>query len=140
MEQFKRLGLMIVHLLLTKRKNGIHDFTKIPNGAGGIEHRLALIYTYGVLSKKISLNRFVELVSTQPAKIFGLYPNKGVIKKGAEADIVIWNPKKESIISSKTHHQNCDINIYEGMKTIGVPEYVFVGGDIAIKGGEYSSQ
>ncbi len=118
---------------LEQKKKGIHDFTKIPNGAGGIEHRLALIYTYGVLRKKISINRFVELVSTQPAKIFGLYPNKGEIKKGADADLIIWNPNVEKIISARTHHQQCDINIYEGIKTVGSPEGVFVGGEFIFK-------
>ena len=72
-------------------------------------------------------------VSTQPAKIFGLYPNKGEIKKGADADLIIWNPEEENIISVSTHHQKCDINIYEGMKTIGAPEHVFVGGEIIFK-------
>jgi len=123
---------------LDQKKLGIHDFTKIPNGAGGIEHRMALLYTYGVLTNRINLNRFVNLVSTQPAKIFGLYPKKGVIRIGSDADIVVWDPEKESIISAQTHHQNCDINIYEGIKTMGEAEYVVLGGNVTIRKGQQS--
>lgn len=120
---------------LDQKKYGIHNFTKIPNGAGGIEHRMALLFTYGVLTNRISLNRFVDLVSTNPATIFGLYPEKGVIRIGSDADIVIWDPEKENIISAITHHQHCDINIYEGFKTIGEAEYVVLGGDVIIRKG-----
>jgi len=120
---------------LKQKRTGINDFTKIPNGAGGIEHRLSLLYTYGVLTGKISLNRFVELVSTRPAKIFGLFPGKGEIRKGSDADLVIWDPEKEDIISAKTHHQNCDINIYEGLKIKGAPDYVIVSGAVVIRNG-----
>ncbi|NSW46397.1 MAG: dihydropyrimidinase [Bacteroidales bacterium] len=109
---------------------GKNNFTIIPNGAGGIEHRLALIYTYGVLKNKINLQQWVSLCSTNPAKIFGLYPQKGIITEGADADIVIWNPTFEDIISANTHHQHCDSNIYEGLKTIGKAEYVILNGKI----------
>lgn len=111
-----------------QKDKGIHNFTKIPNGAGGIEHRLPLLYTYGVLKKKISLKQLVALTSAYPAEIFGLYPQKGNTAKGADADIVIWNPKTKDIISAKTHHQRCDSNIYEGFITEGKPEFVFVKG------------
>jgi len=72
----------------------------------------------------------VDLFSTQPSKVFGLYPSKGEIKIGSDADLVIWNPASENTISSKTHHQNCDINIYEGIKTMGSAEYVVAGGNM----------
>jgi dihydropyrimidinase len=117
---------------LDQKKYGIHDFTKIPNGAGGIEHRMALLFTFGVLKNRINLNRFVELISTNPAKIFGLYPKKGAVKIDSDADIVIWNPERENIISAKTHHQNYDINIFEGIHTKGEAEIVIVGGDIVL--------
>lgn len=120
---------------MAKKKTGLNDFTKIPNGAAGVEHRLALVYSYGVLQGKITLNQFVNLVSTQPAKIFGLYPQKGAIQAGADADLVIWNPDTENIISAKTHHQHCDINIYEGIKTKGAPEFIISKGKILIKSG-----
>ncbi|OFX32517.1 MAG: dihydropyrimidinase [Bacteroidetes bacterium GWA2_32_17] len=112
---------------------GKNDFTKIPNGAGGIEHRLALLYTYGVLKNKISINEFVAITSSNPAKVFGIYPQKGEIEVGSDADIVIWNPKTENVISAKTHHQNCDSNIYEGFKTKGNAETVILNGKIVLE-------
>ncbi len=120
-----------------QKKIGLHDFRKIANGAGSVEHRLTLLYTYGVLQNKISLNRFVELTSTRPAKIFGLYPQKGALLPGSDADMVIWNPEKEQTISSQTHHMNCDRDIYEGFKTKGAPEYVIVHGEIAVERGNW---
>ncbi len=127
------------HCSFTKAQKsfGATDFRKIPNGAGGVEHRLALLFTYGVLMNKISLNKFVEVTSTNAAKIFGLYPQKGEIAEGSDADLVVWNPIKESIISPKTHHQNCDINIYENMITIGAPEYVIKSGQVVIDKGNF---
>ena len=121
---------------LEQKETGKNDFRKIPNGAGGVEHRLALLYTYGVLPGKISFNQFVALTSTNAARIFGLFPSKGIIAVGSDADIVIWNPKKENSISVKNHHQNCDTNIYEGIKTTGVPDYVFLNGNIIVGNGE----
>lgn len=119
---------------------GMYDFTKIPNGAGGIEHRLALLYTYGVLQKRISLNQFVALTSTNPSKIFGLYPQKGEITVGSDADIVIWNPEIENIISAKTHHQHCDSNIYKGFKTKGSAEYVITKGNLVLSKGKCNTE
>jgi len=114
-----------------QKDKGIKDFRRIPNGVGSIESRLSLLYTNGVIKEKIPLNKFVDLTSTQAAKIFGLYPQKGEIAVGSDADLVIWNPKVKNVISSKTQHQHCDYNIYEGFKTIGAPEIVIVGGKIA---------
>ncbi len=125
---------------LEQKKKGQTDFRKIPNGAGGVEHRLALLYTYGVLQNKLSINKFVDLISTQTAKIFGLYPRKGEIAIGADADLVIWNPDKKNVISSKTHHQNCDINIFEGISTKGAAEFVIINGEIAIKNGKLAKE
>ena len=109
---------------------GINDFTKVPNGGNGLEERLSLMWHFGVKTGKISPSRFVELNCTNPAKIFGLYPQKGCIEIGADADIVLWNPEKTKVISAKTHHQRCDTNIYEGIKVSGVPEKVFVKGQL----------
>ena len=109
---------------------GINDFTKIPNGAGGIENRLTLLYTYGVLTKKISLQQFVGLTSTNAARIFGLYPQKGAIEVGSDADLVIWNPDEKSVISVETQLQKCDSAIYEGMAIRGEAESVIVKGNI----------
>jgi len=108
---------------------GINDFTKIPNGAGGIENRLALLYTYGVLTKKISLQQFVGLTSTNAARIFDLYPQKGAIEVGSDADLMIWNPEMKSVISVGTQFQNCDSNIYEGVEIAGIVENVIKFGE-----------
>jgi dihydropyrimidinase len=109
---------------------GINDFTKIPNGAGGIENRLALLYTYGVLTKKISLEQFVGLTSTNAARIFELYPQKGAVEVGSDADLLILNPKPKSVISLKTQVQQCDSNIYEGMSINGKAEFIVRNGEI----------
>jgi dihydropyrimidinase len=114
---------------------GSDDFTKVPNGTGGIETRLVLLYTYGVVKGVIGMERFVELTSESPAKIFGLWPRKGTITVGSDADIVIWNPDLKNTISSDKLHQHCDHTIFEGMKTKGSPAYVITGGKIAIKDG-----
>jgi len=114
---------------------GKDDFRKIPNGAGGVEHRLQLLYTYGVAERRITINRLAELFAEAPAKLFGLYPGKGVLAPGSDADIVIWDPEGESKISASTHHQNCDINIFEGLSVTGAVRYVIAGGEIVINNG-----
>lgn len=112
---------------------GINDFTKIPNGAGSIEYRLSLLYTYGVLTGKITINQFVGIVSTLPARIFGLGKQKGDLKVGLDADVVIWNPDYEKIISLENQYQNCDSNIYQGFKIKGNAETVLLRGEIIIE-------
>jgi dihydropyrimidinase len=111
---------------------GSTDFTKIPNGAGGIENRLELLYAFGVLTKKISLHRFVELTSTNAAKIFGLYPQKGTIAMGSDADLVIWNKETKSVITAESQVQQCDSNIFEGFPIAGKAEQVLLKGKIFI--------
>ncbi len=118
---------------------GKDDFRKIPNGAGGVEHRMSLLYTYGVLQNKISLTDFVKTTSTNAAKIFGLYPRKGEIREGADADIIIFGETDE-IISAKTHRQNCDLNIYEGFKIKAKPEVVIKNGEIVLSEGKLSDK
>ncbi len=110
-----------------QKDKGIDDFTLIPNGAGGVEHRLSLLYTFGVLRDRISIERFNQLIAENPATIFGL-KNKGFIEPGKDADLLIWNPNKASVISVQTHHQHCDTNIYEGLKVKGMPERVIQNG------------
>ncbi|MDA3952084.1 MAG: dihydropyrimidinase [Bacteroidales bacterium] len=124
---------------LKQKEQGFTDFRKIPNGAGGVEHRMSLLYTYGVLKNKITVNQFVDITSTQAAKIFGLYPQKGEIAIGSDADLIIWNPETENIISNENHHQNCDLEIYEGFKTIGAPEVVIFNGEIIVENGKLVS-
>ncbi|MCK9219859.1 MAG: dihydropyrimidinase [Bacteroidales bacterium] len=113
-----------------QKDKGISDFTKIPNGTGGIEHRLTLLYTYGVLTHQISLNQFVALVSANPARIFGFGNHKGKLEPGYDADIVVWDPVCETTISVQTHRSNCDSEIYEGFHTQGRAEKVLIGGEI----------
>jgi dihydropyrimidinase len=114
---------------------GLADFTRIPNGIAGIEDRLTLLFTYGVLERRISLRQFVSLTATAPAKIFGLYPRKGTIAVGSDADLVIWDPKAEGVISAQTHKQRCDTNVYEGFRIQGRPQIVIQRGRLAYENG-----
>lgn len=107
---------------------GKDDFRKIPNGGPGVEDRFSLIYTYGVLTGRLTLQQFVAKISTTPAKLFGLYPKKGEIAVGSNADIVVLDPHYETIISAKTQLQNVDYNPYEGMARKGFFRYVFLRG------------
>ena len=116
---------------------GKDNFTKIPNGAPGIENRLPLLYTNGVATERISINRLVEVFSTNAAKRFGLFPRKGTISAGSDADIVIFDPNRESTISAKTHHMNMDYSMYEGLKVKGVPEVVISNGKVVIEGDKH---
>src|SRR5690349_18647068 len=120
-----------------QKELGRGDFTKIPNGGPGIEHRLSLIYTGGVHGKRFSPNRFVEIVSTAPAKLFGLYPRKGTIAVGSDADMVIFNPDQEETISAKTHHMRVDYSMFEGIKIKGAPKTVFSRGKAVIDAGKF---
>jgi len=120
-----------------QKELGRGDFTKIPNGGPGVEHRMSLIFNGGVVQGRIGLNRFVELTSTAAAKIFGLFPRKGTIAVGSDADIVIFDPDKETTISASTHHMNVDYSAYEGFKVRGVVETVLSRGKIVIEGGKY---
>jgi dihydropyrimidinase len=119
---------------------GREDFTKIPNGGNGIENRLALLYTYGVAAGKISINKFVDITSTTPAKMFGLYPQKGTIAIGSDADLVIFDPNKTDTISAKTQKQGTDYNMYEGFESKGVIETVLLRGTTLVKDQEYVGQ
>jgi dihydropyrimidinase len=120
---------------LEQKRAGEHDFRKIPNGAGGVEYRIALLYTYGALEGKITLSQMVNMMTTAPAKIFGL-DKKGDLREGFDADILIWDANSEQIISAATHHQNTDLNIFEGFKTKGTPANVFVRGKEIIRDGK----
>ena len=118
---------------LEQKAMGDNNFAKIPNGHPAIEHRLEFMYSEGVRQGKISLNKFVEVTSTNASKIFGMYPRKGTIAIGSDADLVIFDPKKEHTISVETHHMNCDYSAYEGWKVTGKTEIVLLRGKVAIE-------
>jgi dihydropyrimidinase len=112
---------------------GRNDFTKIPNGGPGVENRLQLIYHHGVNTGKLTLNRFVELVSTAPAKLFGMYPRKGEIAVGSDADLVIWDANANHTISAATHHMRVDYSMFEGFQVKGNVHAVFSRGDAIVE-------
>jgi dihydropyrimidinase len=116
----------------TQKQAGLNDFTKIPNGGPGIEHRLQLLYHFGVRLGRLSVRRWVDLVSSNPARLFGLYPKKGALRKGSDADIVIWNPNLKHTISAATHHMNVDYSMYEGYVVHGNAETVISRGEVVM--------
>jgi len=120
-----------------QKELGRDDFTKIPNGGPGVEHRMSLVYNGGVAGGRIGLNRFVELTSTAAAKIFGLFPRKGTIAVGSDADIVLFDPNEETTISASTHHMNVDYSAYEGMRIRGAVKTVLSAGKVIIENGKY---
>src|SRR5215467_3356089 len=123
-----------------QKELGRNDFSKIPNGGPGVEHRMSLIYDGGVIQGRIHLNRFVELTSTAAAKIFGLFPKKGTIAVGSDADIVIFDPDQEQTISAKTHHMRVDYSAYEGRKVQGIVETVLSRGKILVEQGVFKGK
>ncbi len=120
-----------------QKELGRGDFSKIPNGAPGIETRMSLVYDGGVRAGRISLNRFVELTSTSPAKIFGLFPRKGTIAPGSDADIVVFDPNRTVTLSAKTLHMKVDYNPYEGRQVTGAADTVISRGRVIIKEGKF---
>jgi dihydropyrimidinase len=116
---------------------GKDDFTRIPNGIPGVEDRVNLLYTYGVKRGKIDLHRFVDAASTQAARIFGLFPRKGTIQAGSDADLVVYDPDYRATISAKTHAMNVDYNAFEGFAIEGRPGVVTVRGQVAVRDGQF---
>ena len=123
-----------------QKELGKDDFTKIPNGGPGIEHRLSLVYNGGVHGGKFSPNRFVQLVSTAPAKLFGLYPRKGTVAVGSDADLIVFDPNEEQIISVKTHHMRVDYSMFEGTRVKGVTKTVLSRGRTIIDNGRFTGK
>ncbi len=115
---------------------GRDDFSKIPNGGPGLENRLHMIHEFGVRAGRITLNRMVELLCTNPAKLFGLYPRKGTIAVGSDADIVVFDPDRKVTISAATHHSKSDYNLFEGTEVTGTPEVVLLRGQVIVENGE----
>lgn len=119
----------------SQKELGLKDFSKIPNGVNGVEDRMSVVWEKGVHAGLMDPCRFVAITSSNAAKIFGIYPQKGRIETGSDADVVIWNPNNTRTISASTHHQACDFNIFEGMVVHGVPEYVIVRGRVCVDNG-----
>lgn len=120
-----------------EKQMGKDDFTKTPNGAPGVEARLALMYSEGVAKGKITLERMAELCSTAPARLFGLYPKKGAIKVGGDADFVVLDPNKTLTLEKRRLHENCDYTLYEGMEITGWPVMTVSRGEIVARDGEF---
>ncbi|HEY1513165.1 MAG TPA: dihydropyrimidinase [Gaiellaceae bacterium] len=124
------------YLFNGQKDAGKDDFRQIPNGGPGLENRLQMIHHFGVREGRISLNRMVELLCTNPAKLFGLYPRKGTLAVGSDADVVVFDPEKRVTISASTHHSRSDYNLYEGTEVQGSPETVLLRGNVIVDGDE----
>ena len=121
---------------LEQKRAGKDDFTKIPNGMPGVETRAVLMYTYGVKKRRISLQQMCAYLSENPARLYGMYPKKGAVKAGSDADIVIFDPKQSGVISAAKGHSACGYDPYEGVKTVGRIDKVFLRGRLVYSGGE----
>jgi dihydropyrimidinase len=119
-----------------QKRMGHNNFTQIPNGTGGVEDRMHVLWHHGVNRGRLTPNEFVAITSTNAAKIFNIYPRKGAIEVGADADIVVWDPEKTRTISKDTHHQNIDFNIFEGMTVRGVNVVTLSQGRIVYRDGD----
>jgi dihydropyrimidinase len=123
-----------------QKELGKGDFRKIPNGGPGVEDRLSLVYHGGVVERGFSLNKWVDICCTASARMFGMFPKKGTIAPGSDADIVIFDPNKERTISAKSHHMNCDYSLFEGMKIKGYPETVLSRGKVIVENNQYKGK
>ena len=120
-----------------QKELGRGDFTKIPNGGPGVEDRLSMVYQGAVVERGFSLNKWVDLTSTASAKLFGVFPKKGTIAVGSDADVVLWDPSKPQVRSAKTHATNCDYNLFEGTKVDGSVDTVLSRGKVVVEAGKY---
>jgi dihydropyrimidinase len=124
----------------SQKAMGREDFTKIPNGCGGVEDRMSVLWHYGVNTGRLTPNEFVRVTSTNAAQIFNLYPRKGAVVQGADADLVIWDPTRSRTISVATHHQNVDFNVFEGMTVNGIATHTIARGELAWVDGDLRAQ
>ena len=125
----------------TKQKElGLGDFTKIPNGTGGLEDRMPVLWTYGVETGRLTPNEFVAVTSTNSAKILNMYPRKGALIPGADADITVWDPKANKTISARTQLSVIDYNVFEGTKVTGLPRYTLSRGDVVFRDGTVQAE
>ncbi|MGV8984677.1 MAG: dihydropyrimidinase [Cypionkella sp.] len=123
-----------------QKRYGVGDFSKIPNGTGGLEDRMPMLWTYGVETGRLTPNEFVAVTSTNIAKILNCYPKKGAVLVGADADLVVWDPTKEKTITADSQQSAIDYNVFEGKKVKGLPRYTLTRGQVAIDDGEVKTQ
>jgi len=124
-------------LLHGQKDRGRQDFSLIPNGAPGIETRLMLLHDEGVRRGRLTINQFVDVTATQPARLFGLYPRKGTIAPGSDADLVVWDAAREVTLRADTLHMRVDYSPYEGRTVVGRPDIVIAGGEVIVEGGRF---
>ncbi|KVE35468.1 dihydropyrimidinase [Burkholderia sp. TSV86] len=124
----------------SQKAMGRDDFSRIPNGCGGVEDRMSILWDQGVNTGRLTPNEFVRVTSTNAAQIFNLYPRKGAVAVGADADLVVWDPNAARTISSKTHHQNVDFNVFEGMTVRGVATHTLSQGELVWTDGDLRAQ
>ena len=119
-----------------QKRYGVGDFTKIPNGTGGLEDRLPMLWTHGVRTGRLTMNEFVAVTSTNIAKILNCYPKKGAVMVGADADLIVWDPNKTKVISANNQQSSIDYNVFEGKEVFGLPRYTLTRGKVAINDGK----
>ena len=123
-----------------QKRTGVGDFTKIPNGTGGLEDRMPMLWTHGVTTGRLTPNEFVAVTSTNIAKILGMYPRKGAVLVGSDADLVVWDPEAEKVISAESQQSAIDYNVFEGQRVKGLPRYVLTRGVVAVTDGTLESR
>ena len=123
-----------------QKRMGVGDFSKIPNGTGGLEDRMPMLWTHGVNTGRLTMNEFVAVTSTNIAKILNCYPRKGAIMVGSDADIVVWDPEKEKTISAETQQSAIDYNVFEGQHVKGLPRFTLTRGQVAVHDGEIRTE
>jgi len=123
-----------------QKRNGVGDFTQIPNGTGGLEDRMPMLWTNGVGTGRLTMNEFVAVTSANIAKILNIYPKKGTILEGSDADIVVWDPTKEKTISADNQQSAIDYNVFEGKHVVGLPRYVLTKGRVSVDDGEVKTK
>ena len=119
-----------------QKRYGVGDFTKIPNGTGGLEDRMPMLWTHGVRTGRLTMNEFVAVTSTNIAKILNCYPRKGAVLVGADADLVVWDPEKSKTIMAKSQQSAIDYNVFEGKEVTGLPRFTLTRGHVAVHDGE----
>jgi dihydropyrimidinase len=123
-----------------QKRFGVGDFTKIPNGTGGLEDRMPMLWTNGVNTGRITMNEFVAVTSTNVAKIFGMYPKKGAVAVGSDADLVVWDPAKEKVIGAASQQSSIDYNVFEGKAVKGLPRFTLTRGKVAVHDGDIRTE